>query len=540
MAKRKNKEIFAETPNAKKTKVVLEDASSSDLLSKVSTAKTFNRPLMKSASKTYEEDQSSELSEYERRRLENIQRNSAFVEGLNFIQVKQELLESSIPTSKLRQRGLTRPKKSVQASPLLPTRQSLRLQKKNPEGLPSLETRSQTSSPPVDERQRKVGPVEMVPRNNVDETDAKDLIDELTVLANMLHNEKLSCDIVPQNTTPESYKTAIQGLGIDEQHVVKLVPNRIFSLTFHPAKYKTLLFAGDKWGNLGVWDVGSTSGEDGVYLYEPHSRPISCMSFDPNNCGKLYTASYDGTMRCCDVASGIFQEVYTFDDDDSTRFMYFAFGSPSTDTILAATDSGYVLVVDTRTNSKVNMAEHEYGLHCKTIKCIDVHPLNSNLFLTSSNDGVVAFWDIRNLKSANSSLSTLQRSRSVTSAYFSPLTGSQVLITSMDDHVSINQVDSCGKASSAPKCCFRHDNQTGRWLTNFRATWDPKFDSYAVIGSMRYPRQIDIFSSEVKSHALMHLTHENLSSINSLTVFHPSANKLAGANSSGKVFLWTE
>lgn len=52
-----------------------------------------------------------------------------------------------------------------------------------------------------------------------------------------------------------SYKTAIQGLGIDEQHVVKLVPNRIFSLTFHPAKYKTLLFAGDKWGNLGVWDV---------------------------------------------------------------------------------------------------------------------------------------------------------------------------------------------------------------------------------------------------------------------------------------------
>lgn len=44
-----------------------------------------------------------------------------------------------------------RPKKSVQASPLLPTRQSLRLQKKNPEGLPSLETKSQTSSPTVDE-----------------------------------------------------------------------------------------------------------------------------------------------------------------------------------------------------------------------------------------------------------------------------------------------------------------------------------------------------------------------------------------------------
>ena len=52
--------------------------------------------------------------------------------------------------------------------------------------------------------------------------------------------------------------------------------------------------------------------------------------------------------------------------------------------------------------------------------------------------------------------------------------------------------------------------------------------------------QIDIYSSENKSSALMHLSHENLSSINSLNVFHPSANKIAGANSSGKVYLWTE
>ena len=36
----------------------------------------------------------------------------------------------------------------------------------------------------------------------------------------------------------------------------------------------------------------------------------------------------------------------------------------------------------------------------------------------------------------------------------------------------------------------RHDNQVGRWLTNFRATWDPKFDSYAVVGSMKQPRQV--------------------------------------------------
>ena len=52
--------------------------------------------------------------------------------------------------------------------------------------------------------------------------------------------------------------------------------------------------------------------------------------------------------------------------------------------------------------------------------------------------------------------------------------------------------------------------------------------------------QIDIFSSEQRSTALMHLTHENLNSVNSLNVFHPSVNMLAGGNSSGKVYLWTE
>lgn len=546
MAKRKNEGSLPEIPNAKKTRgvsVVLVDALSPSSHAKPTDTerKTRSGSLRTSASKVSEVEKSSELSEYEKMRLENIRKNNVFFEELNFSQVKLELSVGSPSTPKVKQRGLStgRPKKSPQASPSLPTRQSLRLQKKDPSGVDYHEVKNHTSLQTVDEHPRKAGPLEMMPWNNVDEADSQDLIDELTVLANMLHNENLKCEDIKSNTL-ESYKATLQGLKINEDHVVKLVPDRIFSLAFHPARYKTLLFAGDKWGKLGIWDVGSAKGEDGVYLYEPHSRPINCMSFDPSNCGKLYTASYDGTMRCCDVASGIFQEVYTFDDDDSTRFMYFAFGSPSTDTILAATDTGYVLVLDTRTNGKMSLAEQSYDLHKKTIKCIDVHPLNKNLFLTSSNDGVVAFWDVRNLKNMNSSVSVLQRGRAVTSAYFSPLTGSQVLVTSMDDFVSINQVDSSGKVSSTPKCCFRHCNQTGRWLTNFRATWDPKFDSYAVVGSMRYPRQIDIFSSEMKSSALMHLTHENLSSINSITVFHPSVNKLAGGNSSGKVFLWTE
>ena len=52
-----------------------------------------------------------------------------------------------------------------------------------------------------------------------------------------------------------SYKKCLGSLKIKEGHVAKLVPHRIFSMAFHPAKYKTLVVAGDKWGNLGIWNV---------------------------------------------------------------------------------------------------------------------------------------------------------------------------------------------------------------------------------------------------------------------------------------------
>lgn len=52
-----------------------------------------------------------------------------------------------------------------------------------------------------------------------------------------------------------SYKKSLQSLRIKEGHIAKVVPHRIFSMAFHPARYKTLVLAGDKWGNLGIWDV---------------------------------------------------------------------------------------------------------------------------------------------------------------------------------------------------------------------------------------------------------------------------------------------
>lgn len=54
-----------------------------------------------------------------------------------------------------------------------------------------------------------------------------------------------------------------------------------------------------------------SGGQDGVFVYEPHARPIKCLTFDPWNNQHLYSASYDGTLRCCHLDQAAFTMVGT-------------------------------------------------------------------------------------------------------------------------------------------------------------------------------------------------------------------------------------
>ena len=50
--------------------------------------------------------------------------------------------------------------------------------------------------------------------------------------------------------------------------MAKVTPNRIFSLTVHPTESKLLIAAGEKWGDVGIWDANDyTSETHGVHLF---------------------------------------------------------------------------------------------------------------------------------------------------------------------------------------------------------------------------------------------------------------------------------
>ena len=86
---------------------------------------------------------------------------------------------------------------------------------------------------------------------------------------------------------------------------------------------------GDKAGTVVIWDVKashlhqSQDEEDdvierldnGLHEFKPHSRPVSCLKFDPSNSNNLYSSSYDGSIRCMNIVEQKFEEVtfkYTF------------------------------------------------------------------------------------------------------------------------------------------------------------------------------------------------------------------------------------
>ena len=82
---------------------------------------------------------------------------------------------------------------------------------------------------------------------------------------------------------------------------------------FHPSSSKVLACATDVSGSLGFWDVNNIKKEEDdedeepvVYTYRPHTRGITNMLFDPTNSDKLYTSSYDGTLRYFDMKHASF------------------------------------------------------------------------------------------------------------------------------------------------------------------------------------------------------------------------------------------
>ena len=132
----------------------------------------------------------------------------------------------------------------------------------------------------------------------------------------------------------------------------------------------------------------------------------------------------------------------------------------------------------------------------------------------------------------------LGHTRSLSCSFFSPISGNQVVTMCTDDKIRLFNTSDI-KATLTPQCQIRHNNNTGRWLTPFRAAWHPSLDGMLVTGSMERPRQIEVWQTKTGSlENVKKLMGDDLGSVCSLVGIHPSHEVITGANSSGRVHVF--
>ncbi|XP_041917292.1 WD repeat-containing protein 76 [Alosa sapidissima] len=454
------------------------------------------------------------LSEYELERLETIRQNQAFLSSLNLPQVA-EMLKPKKPS----QLGL---KKEKVVKEVLPARKSLRLQNKDAESTDVVNLPPELKEEVV--RSLK-GPVPMCPVNLEEDGPLPESLLHLWTEEPVKYERKKTVDL-------KMYKESLQRMRINEDRVVKVVKERIFSAAFHPCASSLLMAAGDKWGRVGIWNLDASWGDNGVLLFEPHTRPITCMTFSRSRPSTLITTSYDGAARAGDIERAVFEEVYRSDEG----LKGFDFLSHDCTTLLIGDARGDVAIVDTRTPGISHESLHT--LDPKTLRCVHVHPMQRQYFVVTDSSGA-HIYDVRNLnKRSSKPVSALNgHSRSVSYAYFSPDTGNRVLTTCMDDKLRV--FDTSQLVSSAPlMTTIKHNTQTGRWLSKLQAVWDPKQEDCFVVGSLERPRRVKVF------HESGQLTHvfespDCLMTVCSITALHPSQGALLGGNASGRLHVFT-
>ena len=152
----------------------------------------------------------------------------------------------------------------------------------------------------------------------------------------------------------------------------------------------------------------------------------------------------------------------------------------------------------------------------------------STLWCGGARDVCWQIWDARKVSKAKP-LHSLQHSLAVTGAYFEPRAPFSVVTTCNDNLVRFWSPED--KAASVVQ--VKHNNNTGRYITNFRAVWVPQA-SAVLIGNMN--KRVDILDRKGKE--LASIAHEQCSAIPAVNVAHPSLALVASGNGSGYVNVW--
>lgn len=363
-------------------------------------------------------------------------------------------------------------------------------------------------------------------------------------------------------------------------------------MTMHPDLGKPLVFAGDKLGNLGIIDAhqkgvleetqvkeedehedqkplkprkrtidnnpGDTDPEDSeeeegspqITTIKPHARTISSMLVHPASSSAIHTASYDSTIRSFSFVSQVAIELYAPLDSSADQPICSLDMSPlDPNTLYFTTLHGSLLIHDTRTPTTDATT---YALTEKKIGGMSLHPLAPHYLATASLDRTMRLWDLRSVsKKMPACVATHESRLSVSHAAFNA--AGQIATASYDDTIKIHSFPS-SSGSSSPSlisasagtdlnsmmktAVIPHNNQTGRWVTILKPSWQAAPSQDGVhkfcIGNMN--RFVDLYTAD--GEQLAQLGGPNITAVPAVACMHRSQPWVAAGTASGKLCLW--
>lgn len=445
-----------------------------------------------------------ELSEYEKQRQENIAQRDSLLKQLALDAKSAGLGPKSIkPPSKSSSARKKKPAVKRVKEEILPRRTSSRLA--------GLTADSEVAKRKAEDEYVAVQEAARAKRQRV----SGDLyLSDVVVAGKEWDNgENFFADIVSRGAKPYNRKTEVKETTDKELRAlrekmsslelydgfepnrIKITPERIYSLGFHPTVDKALVFAGDKLGNLGIFDGSQTAsqtkteqvksgGEDedegdddpdpNITSFHLHTRTISSFQLSPLDSSHLYTCSYDSSLRLLDLVKSTSTEVYAPGDSSLDEPLSDIEVDPTSPSIIYFSRlDGHVGRTDTRSPGHADI----FQLSEKKIGGFSMHPGNPQFLATASLDRFMRVWDLRKMNGKGGeqkpALIGEHESRlSISHAAFN--SAGQVATASYDDTVKIHTFENMGswapgrnisEKEIAPSAIVRHNNQTGRWVT---------------------------------------------------------------------------
>ena len=535
------------------------------------------------------------LSAYELQRLANIKANEAVLASLNLTELKAEMGVVATSANRPSQRGVGTSRKRS-ASPALPSRTSARAKNIAPDytgvkvehsdGRVVLESgdvvllggkmmRAEEEdydplaptpfhrlnnddadevpvTPKTEDADDESAEGEATAKRAPKPADARD-IELITLLANGQGNASDTRDSTGKGAkaakggkkqsspAPQAgaAATALSGCTLDERMVVKACKSAVVHMHFQPRHDTLLLAAGDKDGNVSVWHASRAESDpsDGVHLHKPHQQYVSGLSWGPRSSQALYSASYDGTIKCLDLERREFTTSYYSEEHELSAF------TMGTDCAWIGTNDGRVGAVDIRTASECVPIVTR---HNRKVNALSVDASGRDWLLASaSTDATVRVWDVRKLQKP---VATMVLPKASQGAEWAPDGSTRLAVTCFDDHLRVFDLSDIAAAAAAStsaksgppkevtaKPAIKHCTQTGRWVVPFRATWTALGDG-VLVGGMK--RTAEVYDASSGKRIVSLSDPELMTAIPSRNAAHANGRAIACATNSGRIHIF--